>query len=216
MIDCGSNIFERIIAKHLLDDVNNVHVAITHRHPDHIGSLGDLIFYCYYVKKIKVNILSGDKYINQLLLDMGVINTIYTFNMDSYINDLDLFINFKKTTHCCVYKLGNNYVDAIIYGYGDHTDLFLCYSIILKKDNEKIFYSGDTHYLDFENVQFDKYYIECCIARYPSNPHYNIDELNKTCKYNNIPVNKVWCMHFDSDEAIKRAKKLGFNVVTII
>ena len=48
LIDCGSDVFKKIVKKHLLDNVYDLYIAITHSHPDHIGSLGDLIFYCYY------------------------------------------------------------------------------------------------------------------------------------------------------------------------
>ena len=52
LIDCGELTFARILSLNLLDDVNEVHIAITHTHPDHIGSLGSLIFYCFFIKKI--------------------------------------------------------------------------------------------------------------------------------------------------------------------
>ncbi|WAH38331.1 MBL fold metallo-hydrolase [Alicyclobacillus dauci] len=48
MIDCGSANFGRIKRANLLDGIKHIDVLITHLHPDHIGSLGDLIFYTYY------------------------------------------------------------------------------------------------------------------------------------------------------------------------
>ena len=65
LIDCGSDVFSNIIKNNILYDVNgNLYIAITHFHSDHIGSLPDLLFYCYYVKNIKVYIYNGinDRY----------------------------------------------------------------------------------------------------------------------------------------------------------
>jgi len=39
LIDCGELTFDRILKMNLLDDVNEVHIAVIHTHPDHIGSL---------------------------------------------------------------------------------------------------------------------------------------------------------------------------------
>ena len=49
LLDCGELTFDRILNMNLLDDVNEVHVAVTHCHPDHIGSLGSFIFYCHFI-----------------------------------------------------------------------------------------------------------------------------------------------------------------------
>ena len=203
LIDCGSNIFERIIDKHLLDDVDNVYVAITHRHPDHVGSFGDLIFYCYYVKNTKVTIVSEDQWTKDCLLFNGVTLDLYDICNEVTIHDLGLFVYLEEAEHC-----------GMICNY---QNIFPSYSVILKLSESKtIFYSGDTNLIDFDAHDFeDEYYIECCIADYSNNVHYNINKLYNDCNKNNISVNKVWCMHFDSDEAIKRAKELGFNVVTV-
>ena len=61
LIDCGESIFERIIERNLLDSVSCVNVMITHTHSDHVGSIGSLIMYCYYVLKMGVNIIISQK-----------------------------------------------------------------------------------------------------------------------------------------------------------
>ena len=48
LIDCGSDVFKNLIEKNILKDVSEVDVLLTHMHPDHFGSLGDLIFYTYF------------------------------------------------------------------------------------------------------------------------------------------------------------------------
>ena len=216
LIDCGSNIFERIISKHIFDDINNVYVVITHRHPDHIGSLGDLIFYCYYVKNIKVNIIENEddpKSICKYLLLNGVAKDKYKVWEHTYIPELNFMFYFEETDHCQIFKNYRNYGEENF----EEENIFPCYSVILKFDNGKsIFYSGDTTSVDFGTHDFeDEYYIDCCIAYYDGNVHYNIDKLYNNCNENGISPDKIWCMHFDNDKAIKRAKELGFNVVTV-
>ena len=57
LIDCGENIFERILNQKLLDSVNKIFLFITHTHSDHVGSIGSFLFHCYFVKKIEFNIV---------------------------------------------------------------------------------------------------------------------------------------------------------------
>ena len=68
LIDCGENIFEKIILNDILNSINNVNVLITHTHSDHIGSLGTLIMYCYYVLQKKLNIIipTNPKYLDDV------------------------------------------------------------------------------------------------------------------------------------------------------
>jgi len=214
LIDCGSNIFERIIQRNLLYGVKNIYVAITHRHPDHIGSLGDLIFYCYYVLHIKVNILDNDyKNIYKCLLLNGVTSDKYEFWHHTFIDELNMIYYFEETEHCHIYQ---SYCEDFTKERIEE-DVFPCHSLILKLNNGKsIFYSGDTSFVDFETHDFEnEYYVDCCIANYPNNVHYNVDKLHWDCELCNIDISKVWCMHFDNDTAIARAKELGFNIVVI-
>ena len=49
LIDCGESIFERIMENGLLDKIDGINVMITHTHSDHVGSLGTLTMYSYYI-----------------------------------------------------------------------------------------------------------------------------------------------------------------------
>lgn len=215
IIDCGSNIFERIIKENLLDDITEVNIALSHRHPDHVGSLGDLIFYCYYIKNIKVGIFSEDEFIEDFLLLNGITKEKYTRYYNGYIGNLDLHIQFIYSIHVGIYKNAYDIISNEYRESDNSKDIFNCYSIILKYKDKKIFYSGDCKYVDFWNIRdFDEYYIDTCFANYPNNVHYNIDLLYKDCSIGaGIDISKIYCMHLDCDEIINRAKELGFNVV---
>lgn len=200
LIDCGSTVFKSIIEKNILDGVKNVYVAITHMHPDHVGSLGDLIFYCYYVLKIEVKIYMHTVKLRNYLKEIGITPDKYDYFgiLDSPFNVLEV-----KTKHCEILE--------------DEQNIFECFSLLIFRDGKKAFYSGDCYTIDFwDKIEnYDQFYIDACIANYEGNVHYNIEKLYQDCKTYDIDVSKVWCMHFDNDKCIDRAKELGFNVVEV-
>lgn len=216
LIDCGSNIFERIINKKLLNGVKNVYVAITHRHPDHVGSLGDLIFYCYYILGIKVKLLANDFKLSEYLLLNGVQGELYEW-FKGDIKELNkMYVASEPTHHISLYKdKNNNYIRKQKYhDQNTYEKIFDCYYLRLIMKGKQIFYSGDCSALPFYNLEIcDELYFDCCIADYDGNVHCNIDKLYNELRKNKCELDKVFCMHFDCDRAIDRAKELGFNVV---
>jgi len=214
-MDCGSNIFERIIDKNLLNNVRQVYVAITHRHPDHIGSLGDLIFYCFYKMGIKVNIYDSDYDIPSLLFFLGVTNDTHEL-FNGKIPELDLIIDNHYALHTRICIDQNQNVSEYSNGHDEKENVFDCHSYVLQGLNKRIFYSGDCSWIDFyAHRNCDEYFVDCCFADYDGNVHYNVHKLHKDCAENDIDISKVWCMHFDSDEAVECARQLGFNIVEI-
>lgn len=47
LIDCGENIFGKILENKLLDNIETINLMITHTHSDHVGSLGSLVNYAF-------------------------------------------------------------------------------------------------------------------------------------------------------------------------
>jgi ribonuclease BN (tRNA processing enzyme) len=194
LIDCGENIFERILKNHILNDIKRVEVFVTHLNSDHVGSLSSLIYYCYYVKKIPININYPNDELKQLLFLMGHRNE-YLYRISNDLEyDNDICISYVETTHIKTMK---------------------CYSLMMLYSKKTIYYSGDSNKLphtlksNFDN--FDIIYQDVCMADYDGNVHMSLREL---CE--NIPIqyrNKVYCMHIDSDILIEKAKVNGFNVV---
>lgn len=205
LIDCGETIFGSLIENNLLDNIKDVNVLITHLHPDHVGSLGSLIYYCYYRKNIKLNIVVDDnvEYINSLkiiLYEFGV-----KFYMYNIINTEELVGKFKN-------------FDSVKFIPTVHYEGMDSYGIMFKTEKGLVYYSGDTNELEFiksiikEDIKLYKIYVESTFCKdYPETPHMSLEILDK-----NIPQNlrdKFYCMHFDDEESMTMARRLGFNVV---
>lgn len=204
LIDCGENVFTRILELNLLKNVENIYVIITHLHPDHVGSLGTLIFYCYYIKKIKVNLIFENTYeLAKFLKIQGVSSSIYNITNCEKLQSLKklnvLQIKARKVQHTCELN---------------------CFGYNIKFIGEKqIFYAGDTNNIEkdliykLEKNIYDQIYVDTCLADYPGNTHL---PLRKLCKL--IPKelrNKVFCMHLDCTELIHKAELEGFNIANL-
>jgi len=209
LLDCGELTFDRILSLNLLSDVNEVHIVVTHTHPDHIGSLGSFIFYCYFIKKIKPTFHSADNDFIELLEIMGVTEDHCEFDNCAFdpsvmIDSLDLGLYF----------LENNHVKELMtFGL-----------LLVKNPSEEeheyiIYYSGDScdiedNILDgFKEGKINYLYQDTCKADYNGNVHLSLRRLTEL-----IPEelrNKIYCMHLDSGFDRNEAEELGFNVVEI-
>ena len=204
LIDCGESIFERIIDKGLLDDINCVNVMITHTHSDHVGSIGSLIMYCYYVIHKSINIIiSKDSLYKDDLINLirifGCTNDMYSVVYeDEFVNKYSLFnsIKYMKTNH--VLQISS-------------------YGILFNTNVGALYYSGDTSDLDNisdlinSDVVIDKIYVDTTSSDVANNVHVYIGNL-----YELIPIdlrNKVYCMHVNDKKCCDMAIEFGFNVV---
>lgn len=202
LIDCGSTTFSRMQDLSLLDDINNIYVLITHRHPDHISSLGDLIFYASYILKTRITILTPEKNnVIKLLEYMGVEQNLY---------------NIVRLTK--QYQLKNEDFDiGISFVRVSHVDYLECYGYILDYCNIRIYYSGDANDIpkavlqDFYDNKLDYVYHDVCSYEYTNNLHMYI---NKLCTFfSKEDRNRVFCMHYDEDFDKNKALELGFMLV---
>lgn len=210
LIDCGSNIFTRIQQANLLDGIKDVYVLITHTHPDHIGSLGDLIFYGYYsmgeIGKPNVTVISPrDLGITDILSHVGV--KVNAYNL----------LEFKEEA-----RISNNDIRMYIKAYkSPHVDELISYGYYLEYFNTKIFYSGDSKVVNQDAIHMlydgdiDYFYQDTCMADYKGNVHVSLRLLDKTLVLDEFR-SKVYCMHLDNDFDVEKAKELKFNVVKSI
>ncbi|EAO57190.1 Metal-dependent hydrolase [Bacillus thuringiensis serovar israelensis ATCC 35646] len=192
--------------------MKQVTVLLTHLHPDHVGSLGDLIFYGYYSmgKLMEPSITVYAPYdlkIAEHLKTMGVERNTYElvqFWGSVGCHHDDFILNFKPI---CV----------------NHVDELPCFGYIIKicidGRNNTIYYSGDSNDIPMsilhmlEYGELDYFYQDTCIADYEKNVHLSLRKLDESIKQE--ARHKVFCMHLDEKFDEQKAKDLGFNVVSI-
>ena len=206
LIDCGESIFERIIENKLLDDINCINLMITHTHSDHIGSIGSLIMYCYYVINKKVNIIIS----KNCLYKKDLIDLIRIFGCTK-----EMYRVIDETQFDNKHKLFNN----IRFLKTEHVSQIPSYGILFDTENGLIYYSGDTKELNnISNIisstkTIDKIYIDTTSTNITNNVHVYIRDLN-----NLIPdylKNKIYCMHVNDKKCMEMAIEYGFNIVKV-
>lgn len=195
LIDCGGDVFQKLINFNILEDVEQIHVVLTHLHPDHVGSLGDLIFYNYYIKNTITNIYYPEDDIVNLLTLMDV-------NFEFYIQvqkDEFTIDDYRLTRISQVHRGKQN-----AYGY------------LIQNSNVNLFYSGDSKTIPnkvlnmLENNKLDFLYQDVSTHDFEGNPHLSMNEL-----LNLIPKDlrhKVICMHLDNDFNKEKAELEGLLV----
>ena len=204
LIDCGGTIFHRLQKLSLLDGLEKLYVVITHTHPDHIGSLGEVIFYSYYILGHRPNIFFPKKeLIEGLLASIGVTEQMYNLNScdTACINDKQLG------------KLSIEFIPV------SHVNTIPAYGFIMKLNERKFYYSGDSNAISkvildkLKNGLISRIYQDTCGLDYEGNSHLS---LAKLCDL--VPPefrNKVYCMHLDKNITVEDIKNNGFNVVEI-
>ena len=206
LIDCGESIYERIMENKLLDDINCINLMITHTHSDHIGSIGSLIMYCYYVINKKVNIIIS----KDCLYKNDLIDLIRIFGCTK-----EMYRVIDETQFDNKHKLFNN----IRFLKTEHVSQIPSYGILFDTENGLIYYSGDTKELNnISNIisstkTIDKIYIDTTSTNITNNVHVYIRDLN-----NLIPdylKNKIYCMHVNDKKCMEMAIEYGFNIVKV-
>ena len=207
LIDIGEGVFAKLIENNILENISQINVMITHTHSDHIGSIGSLTAYSYYVLNKPVNIILPKK--AKHLINIQNI-------LDSFGTHQDWYNYITEKRYDDKYETFN----SIRYIETSHTDELNSYGLLFSTENGIIYYSGDTNEtriienLINSNEQIDKIYIDTTTLDYQGNPHLYIGTLKE--KIPNDLINKVYCMHLNNDQCIKEAKKYGFNVVKVL
>lgn len=203
LIDCGGAVFDRLQKLRLLDDVKNLYIIITHTHPDHIGSLGEVIFYTHYVLKQKARIFFPARdLMEKLCTCIGVTEEMYVYDHAEKVRIKDDFLQAE-----------------IEFLAVSHVDTIPAYGFIMNFAGNKFYYSGDANNISkkvidmLKNGQIDRLYQDTSELDYEGNAHLSLRLLGEMIE----PAyrEKVFCMHIDKTFIKSKASKLGFNVAEV-
>ncbi|MEK3754109.1 MBL fold metallo-hydrolase [Bacillus sp. FSL K6-6483] len=208
LIDCGSSTFHRLQSFHVLDGVKTIHVAMTHTHPDHIGSLGDLIFYSYFKMEpafqAKVTVLAPK----------ALLPAIKAVLKGNGVDDTHVFWQEIKDAYMYEGCGGIELVPVQV----QHAENLLCFGYEINTKGNHIYYSGDANAISADVLQklkagqYDVFYQDTCTADYPGNVHLSLRKLIELVPEENRSV--VCCMHVDEEFDLAYAKKQGFQTAT--
>ena len=81
LMDCGESVFCKLYQQDLLTKYENYYIVITHMHADHVGSLGSLISYMYFVLHKKVHVIHPSEKLVELLDLTGIIREAYEMHL---------------------------------------------------------------------------------------------------------------------------------------
>lgn len=204
IIDCGETVISKIIDNKLFNNVKDVYFVFTHTHSDHIGSLGSTIFYLYFIKKIRVNIVINDEllYKDDIITLLKIFGT--TTEMFSIVNSSQIILSF-------------NSVNKFEFLKNRHVSEVVSYAIkIIDNKNKSYYYTGDSCDYDLlKSIVKDKSlaraYVDCSVCE-REKTHLQISKIIEI-----VPSsirNKIYCMHFLSKEAIIVSIRNGFKVTT--
>lgn len=206
LFDCGEDVAAKLIKSGKLNKDTEVYLFVTHTHSDHIGSLGSLQQYLYWVCGKKLNIVCD--YNLEYMKDIKGIARCFGLETDTYrfIQERELDGKFES-------------FEQIRYMKSNHGDIPISSaSIIIRTKNGNILYSGDIadsriikYFIETSDGFIDKMYID---TSYTDSPvHLSIHKLNEV-----IPPdlkNKVYCMHINNKAILPIIEEYGFNLVSI-
>ncbi len=181
LIDCGGTVFSELFRMEqntkFLSTRDEIEVVITHMHDDHTGSLSTLIYYCVYVLKKHVKLISKCLNLKERLFITGLTEKEFDVGEDKDIE-------FIKTIH---------------------TPALDCYGFILNLGNKKIVYTGDSATLNpflpylkegmelYTDISFTKSSVHLYLKD-------NLELLNSLTKKGI----DVYLMHIDNEKKIKK------------
>ena len=202
LIDCGGSVFPRLQELGLLEDIENLYIAITHTHPDHVGSLGDLIFYSYYILRKKPLVLFPEgELLAGLLSAIGVLSEMYC-------------LECAKEERWQSQDIGNL---EIVFHSVVHVDAIPAYGMVVRYNEGAFYYSGDAHEISPKVVamlragEIKRVYHDTSGLDVAGNPHMSLIKLEHA--FEPCLRDKVFCMHLDSYIRAPEVYSKGFQVV---
>ncbi len=205
LIDCGEDVASKLIEMGKLNQDKNYYLFITHTHGDHIGSIGTLIQYLYYVKGHRLNIVFGP-------------NMTYAENILGILELMGVTSETYNIVNTRMLENRSPLFNKISYTESNHgmTPLKSC-GLTIDTPEGNILYTGDIAdpriITNFFSANFpdtiDKIYVDTSLNESPV--HMSLETLKRI-----IPIglrHKVYCMHINHPDLITEIPKWGFNLV---
>ncbi len=208
LFDCGSTIFNSLVKKGLLGNVQTIFIVVTHTHPDHVGSLGDLILYNRHFVFARIEIIyKRPEIIETILTAMGVKPDYYQFQSPVSDNQYSI-INQDFGLNLTAYEVKHS---PSVFSYG--------YVVKNKDGSDCFYYSGDASEIPgavmqaFQQGTIDFIYQDISSFDVENNPHLSFNQLVQL-----IPIelrSRIYCMHLDGNFDPAMAEQLGFKVAMV-
>lgn len=191
LFDCGETVFEEVLRRGLINK-KNIKILITHTHCDHVGSLGSLLSYCYFIQNKKVGeVIHPTDHVKKFLDIVGIDKALY--NYKTSLSDENISVEPIVVPHV---------EDMVSYGY------------LITVGEKKVFYSGDCARVPdkilerYLNGEIDEMYLDISSKKSSHAAHGNIFDLEEM-----VPFEKrkgVYCMHLDRDyRDVMKEKNFG-------
>jgi phosphoribosyl 1,2-cyclic phosphodiesterase len=204
LIDCGGTVFHRLTELKLLEGLKQLNIVITHTNPDHVGSLGDLIFFSYFTLGIVPKLYFPDAdWIKGFLHYIGVEDNMYelsgSMTAEISIRDFD--------------RIKLSFIPV------PHLPALPAFGFVFVDEGRRYYYSGDANGIpesilyELKNGTLETIYQDTCGLEYEGNAHLS---LGKLCEA--IPEGlreKVCCIHHDGFLDIEKVKEAGFKLPLI-
>ena len=202
LIDCGESVYRAIINAGVLTNAKDIHLMITHTHSDHVGSLGTLVLYLYWVigKTLKIILPANTAYINDIRTLLSIFGCLPEMYKIKTPEDYDA--KYKK-------------FETIRYVHTDHCpELNQTFGLIFESKDDLTYYSGDTCSTKTLKMLYSKKpltvaYVDVGLD---SPAHLSITNLIKL-----IPKNdrqKIYCIHTKDKEFDKLLLNKGFQLAS--
>ena len=207
LLDCPTSAFHKL--RHVGADTlagckaDKVIVLVTHTHTDHVGGIGMLIHYCYYVLDLPVEVIAPSR---EVADDVGYL-----------LRRLDGCCE-KGYTLLTADEVSYDWITAVIPT--QHTPELegRCFGWCLDIGGQRVVYTGDTcifePYLEYL-TQGAYLYTE--ISAYDETVHLGLEKLLAYADELKQKQIKVFLMHLDDERVIEQAaEKLGAQLAPLI